>query len=84
MLDVTLWRPEIEEILHLKPFPIIYSPTMAEIVSNIIQNSLSGFVSGAVTTAGGYAGSAVNGVGGLIEGAGHSVGNGSNSYTLMS
>ncbi|KAF2427185.1 hypothetical protein EJ08DRAFT_736249 [Tothia fuscella] len=48
---------------------------MAGIVSNIIQNSIGGFVSGAVTTAGGYAGDAVGGLGNLIEGAGASVGN---------
>jgi hypothetical protein len=52
---------------------------MAGIVTNIIQNSLSGFVNGAVSTAGGYAGSAVNGLGSLIENAGDAVGNGSTS-----
>jgi len=49
---------------------------MAGFVTGIIQNSLSGFVSGAITTAGGYAGDAVGGIGNLIEGAGSAVGNG--------
>jgi hypothetical protein len=49
---------------------------MTQIVTNIIQNSLAGFVGGAVTTAGGYAGSAVNGVGNLIESSGKAVGDG--------
>jgi hypothetical protein len=49
---------------------------MAGIVTNIIQNSLSGFVAGAVTTVGGYAGDAVGGVGNLIERGGQSVGDG--------
>jgi hypothetical protein len=48
---------------------------MAGIVSNIIQNSLSGFVTGAVTTVGGYAGDAVGGIGNLIENGGRAVGN---------
>lgn len=51
---------------------------MTQIVTNIIQNSLAGFVGGAVTTAGGYAGSAVNGVGNLIENSGKAVGDGRN------
>ena len=50
---------------------------MAGIVQNIVQNSLAGFVGGAVSTAGGYAGSTVNGLGTLIENAGESVGMGS-------
>jgi len=49
---------------------------MAAIVTNIIQNSLSGLVAGAVTTVGGYAGDAVSGVGNLIEQKGKSVGDG--------
>jgi hypothetical protein len=49
---------------------------MAEIVTNIIQNSLSGLVAGAVTTVGGYAGDAVSGVGNLIEQKGRTVGDG--------
>jgi hypothetical protein len=49
---------------------------MAAIVTNIIQNSLSGFVAGAVTTVGGYAGDAVSGVGNLIESKGQAVGDG--------
>ncbi|QDS76822.1 hypothetical protein FKW77_002830 [Venturia effusa] len=47
---------------------------MAGIVSNIIQNSIGGFVTGAVTTVGEYAGSAVSGVGNLIESSGRAVG----------
>ena len=57
--------------------------TMTGIVTNIIQNSLSGFVTGAVTTVGGYAGAAVNGVGNLIESSGQAVGNGGFSYYLI-
>ena len=49
---------------------------MAGIIENIIQNSIAGFVGGAVSTAGGYAGSAVSGLGTIIENAGESVGNG--------
>ena len=49
---------------------------MTQIVSNIIQNSLSGFVAGAVTTVGGYAGDAVTGVGNFIEGKGIAIGTG--------
>ena len=49
---------------------------MAGFITDMIQNSLSGMVSGAVTTAGGYAGSAVNGIGNLIEGGGRAVGDG--------
>jgi hypothetical protein len=49
---------------------------MAGIVQNIISNSLSGFVSGAVTTIGGYAGDAVGSVGNMIERGGQQVGNG--------
>ena len=49
---------------------------MTQIVTNIIQNSLSGFVAGAVTTVGGYAGDAVSGVGNLIDQKGRSVGDG--------
>ena len=50
---------------------------MASFIQDIVVNSLSGFVNGAVTTAGGYAGSAVNGLGTIIENAGEAVGNGS-------
>jgi len=57
---------------------------MAGIVSNIIQNSIGGFVAGAVTTVGGYAGDAVGGVGNLIEGAGARVGNEGISGTFNS
>lgn len=49
---------------------------MAGIVSNIIQNSLSGMVAGAVTTVGGYAGDAIGSVGNMVEYAGCSVGEG--------
>jgi len=49
---------------------------MAAFVGEIIQNSLSGFVAGAVTTVGGYAGDAVGGVGDLIEAKGQQVGDG--------
>jgi hypothetical protein len=49
---------------------------MAQIVTNLIQHSLSGFVAGAVTTVGGYAGDAVSGVGNLIDQKGRSVGDG--------
>jgi hypothetical protein len=55
---------------------------MAGIVSNIIQNSVGGFVTGAVTTVGGYAGDAVGGIGNLIEGAGAAVGNRESPLTL--
>jgi hypothetical protein len=40
---------------------------MTQFVSNIIQNSLSGFVEGAVKTAGGYAGDAISGLGNFVE-----------------
>jgi len=49
---------------------------MAAFVGEIIQNSLSGFVSGAVGTVGGYAGDAICGVGDLIEAKGQQVGDG--------
>jgi hypothetical protein len=49
---------------------------MTEFVTNIVQNSLSGFVAGAVTTVGGYAGDAVSGIGNLIEQKGQAVGDG--------
>jgi len=45
-------------------------------VTNIIQNSLSGFVAGAVTTAGGFAGDAIAGLGNFVEKAGDAAGNG--------
>ena len=57
---------------------------MAQIISNIIQNSLSGMVAGAVTTAGNYAGDAVSGVGNMIEAKGHSIGNGKNVMFIKS
>jgi hypothetical protein len=50
--------------------------TMAEFVTNIIHNSLSGFVSGAVTTVGGYAGDAVAGLGNMVENGGKALGDG--------
>ena len=46
-------------------------------VTDTIKNSVGGMLTGAVSTAGGYADSAVNGFGNLIEGAGERVGNGS-------
>ena len=46
-------------------------------VTDTVTNSLSGLASGAISTTGGYAGTAVNGLGNLIEGAGEKVGNGS-------
>jgi hypothetical protein len=49
---------------------------MAQFVNNIIQSSLSGFVSGAVTTAGGYVGDAISSAGDLIERKGQTVGEG--------
>jgi len=49
---------------------------MTQFVTNIIQNSLSGFVSGAVSTAGGYAGDAIAGLGNFVEKAGDAAGNG--------
>jgi hypothetical protein len=49
---------------------------MTQIVTNIIQNSLSGFVAGAVTTVGEYAGDAVSGIGNLIDQKGKGVGDG--------
>jgi hypothetical protein len=49
---------------------------MAQIIQNIIQNSIGGMVTGAVTTIGGYAGDAVGGIGNMIESAGRSVGDG--------
>jgi hypothetical protein len=49
---------------------------MTEFVTNIIQNSLSGFVAGAVKTVGDYSGSVVSGVGNLIDERGQSVGDG--------
>ena len=49
---------------------------MTEFVSNVIQNSLSGFVAGAITTVGDYAGTAVAGVGNLIDERGQAVGDG--------
>ncbi|KAF2397283.1 hypothetical protein EJ06DRAFT_584748 [Trichodelitschia bisporula] len=47
---------------------------MAGIVTNIITNSLSGLAAGAITTAGGYAGDAVNAVGDAIEAKGRAYG----------
>ena len=47
---------------------------MTQIVSNIIQNSLSGFVAGAVTTVGGYAGDAIAGLGNFVERKGDDIG----------
>jgi hypothetical protein len=49
---------------------------MTQIVSNIIQNTLSGFVSGAVTTLGGYAGDAISSVGDFVEQKGDALGKG--------
>jgi hypothetical protein len=49
---------------------------MTQIVSNIIQNTLSGFVSGAVTALGGYAGDAISSVGDFVEQKGDALGNG--------
>jgi hypothetical protein len=49
---------------------------MAGIISNIIQNSLSGFAAGAITTVGGYAGDALSGVGNYIDAKGQAVGDG--------
>jgi len=49
---------------------------MTQFVTNIIQNSLSGFVDGAVKTAGGYAGDAIVGVGNFVERQGNAIGNG--------
>jgi hypothetical protein len=49
---------------------------MTEFVTNVIQNSLSGFVAGAITTVGDYAGTAVAGVGNLIDERGQAVGDG--------
>jgi hypothetical protein len=57
---------------------------MAAFVGQIIQNSLSGFVAGAVTTVGGYAGNAVAGVGNLIEQKGQQVGDGEQLLDLPS
>lgn len=56
---------------------------MEEIVSNIIQNSVSGMVAGAVTTVGGYAGEAVGGVGTMIESAGRQVGQGNSNVAPL-
>lgn len=49
---------------------------MTQIVSNIIQKSFEGFVAGAVSTVGGYAGDAIAGLGNLVESTGDSIGNG--------
>jgi len=49
---------------------------MTQFVTNIIQNSLSGFVSGAVSTAGGVAGDAIAGLGNFVEKSGDAVGDG--------
>jgi hypothetical protein len=49
---------------------------MTQIVSNIIQNSLSGFVAGAVTTVGGYTGDAIAALGNFVEQKGDAVGDG--------
>jgi hypothetical protein len=49
---------------------------MTQFVGNIIQNSLAGFVSGAVTTAGGYAGDAIASAADLIEKKGQVLGDG--------
>ena len=49
---------------------------MTQIVSNIIQNSLSGFVAGAASTVGEYAGGAIAGLGNFIEQKGDAVGDG--------
>jgi hypothetical protein len=56
---------------------------MTEFVTNIIQNSLSGFVAGAVTTVGDYAGSAVAGVGNLIDARGQAVGDGKRVSSML-
>jgi hypothetical protein len=56
---------------------------MEEIVSNIIQNSVGGMVAGAVTTIGGYAGEAVNGIGNVIESAGSQVGQGNSDFVVL-
>jgi hypothetical protein len=49
---------------------------MTEFVTNIIQNSLSGFVAGAITSVGGYAGTAASGIGNLVDERGQAVGDG--------
>jgi len=49
---------------------------MAQIVTNIIQNSLSGLLGGVVQTAGGYAGDAIAGIGDFVESTGQAAGNG--------
>lgn len=49
---------------------------MTQIVSNIIQNSLSGFVAGAASTVGEYAGGAIAGLGNFVEQKGDAVGDG--------
>jgi hypothetical protein len=45
-------------------------------VSNIIWNSVEGFVEAGTRTAGGYAGDALLKAGDLIEGSGRNIGNG--------
>jgi hypothetical protein len=49
---------------------------MTEFVTNVIQNSLSGFVAGALTTVGSYVGDAASGIGNLIDQRGQAVGDG--------
>jgi hypothetical protein len=51
-------------------------------VSNIIWNSVEGFVEAGTRTAGGYAGDALIKAGDLIENGGRSVGNGTYSLSL--
>jgi hypothetical protein len=51
-------------------------------VSNIIWNSVEGFVEAGTRTAGGYAGDALIKAGDLIENGGRSVGNGTSSRFL--
>jgi hypothetical protein len=58
---------------------------MTQFVSNIIQSSLAGFVSGAVTTAGGYVGDAMNSAADVLEKKGQALGDGMitvNSMTI--
>jgi hypothetical protein len=53
---------------------------MAQIVTNIIQNSLSGLLGGVVQTAGGYAGDAIAGIGDFVESTGQAAGNGKSNF----